>query len=343
MREHAERGAAVIKVMVTGGRMTAGTAVDACQFSVGELRAAADEAHRRGLPITGHAHGRDGIVAAVEAGFDGVEHASFLTRRGLEPDPRVIDALAAAGTFVSTGIPGTVPGVQLPPVIAAMLGQGLELMRSMVDAGVRIVIGPDAGIAPHRPHYVMPYAVADSAQVMGNAQALSAATYHAAAACGLAGRKGRLAAGSTPTLSPSTAIPSPTSTLSTAGSRSSTTASARSKARYCPATGRTRAVAAGTLPAAFTRTAPAHAALPGCSGPRLPARAVRDIYPQRLPHRGAAWPSGRGRKQRHHPHERARQGCHEPGAGHALPPGQEFAAVSLVHRREQPVPCGVER
>ncbi len=80
MREHAERGAAVIKVMVTGGRMTAGTAVDACQFSVGELRAAADEAHRRGLPITGHAHGRDGIVAAVEAGFDGVEHASFLSR-----------------------------------------------------------------------------------------------------------------------------------------------------------------------------------------------------------------------------------------------------------------------
>lgn len=195
VRAHANCGAAVIKVMVTGGRMTAGTAVDACQFGADELRAAADEAHRRGLPITGHAHGRDGIAAAIEAGFDGVEHASFLTSKGLAPDPRVIDALAATGTVVSSGIPGTVPGVPLPPVITALLGQGIELMRSMVDAGVRIVIGPDAGIAPHRPHYVMPYAIADTAQVMGNAQALSAATCHAAAACGLADRKGRLAAG----------------------------------------------------------------------------------------------------------------------------------------------------
>jgi imidazolonepropionase-like amidohydrolase len=195
VREHAERGAAVIKVMVTGGRMTAGTTVDACQFTGEELRAAADEAHRLGLPITGHAHGRDGIAAAVAAGFDGVEHASFLTPRGLEPDPQVIEALAASGVFVSTAIPGTVPGVPLPPVIAAMLGQGHALLRSMLDAGVRLVIGPDAGIAPHKPHDVLPYTVADMAEIMGNAEALSAATYHAAAACRLGDRKGRLAAG----------------------------------------------------------------------------------------------------------------------------------------------------
>jgi imidazolonepropionase-like amidohydrolase len=195
VREHAERGAAVIKVMVTGGRMTNTSAVDACQFTDEELRAAADEAHRLGLPITGHAHGRDGIVAAMAAGFDGVEHASFLTQRGLEPDPRVIDGLAAAGVFVSTSIPGTVPGVPLPPLIAAVLPQGHALMRSMIDAGVRIVIGPDAGIAPHKPHHVLPYAIADNAELMGNANALAAATYHAAAACRLADRKGRLAPG----------------------------------------------------------------------------------------------------------------------------------------------------
>jgi len=88
VRAHAERGAAVIKVMVTGGRMTNGIAVDACQFSAEELRAAADEAHRLGLPITGHAHGRDGIVAAMEAGFDGVEHASFLTPGAWSRIPR---------------------------------------------------------------------------------------------------------------------------------------------------------------------------------------------------------------------------------------------------------------
>jgi len=198
VRQHADRGSAVIKVMSTGGHMTSGPALDAlaaCQFSADELRAAAEEAHRHGLPITAHAHGRDGIVAAHQAGFDGVEHASFLTARGLEPDPRVIHDLAASGTFVSTCIPGTVPGIPLPPIIAALMEPAVRVMRSLVDGGARIVIGPDAGIAPHKPHDVLPYAIADMAQFMGNAGALLAATQHAAAACNLADCKGRIAPG----------------------------------------------------------------------------------------------------------------------------------------------------
>src|SRR5262249_38720344 len=104
VREHADRGVAVIKVMSTGGHLTSGPdpeALAALQFSLDDLRAAADEAHALGLPITAHAHGRDGIVAAHQAGFDGVEHASFLTPHGPDPDLRIIDDLAAAGTFVS--------------------------------------------------------------------------------------------------------------------------------------------------------------------------------------------------------------------------------------------------
>jgi imidazolonepropionase-like amidohydrolase len=160
-----------------------------------ELRAAAEEAHRQGLPVTGHAHGRDGIVAALQAGFDGVEHASFVTPHGPDPDPRVIDALAASGTFVSTCVSGTVPGIPLPPIIAAVMPGMRALMHALTERGTRLVIGPDAGIAPHKPHDVLPYAIADMAEFMGNAGALSAATCHAAAACHLAGRKGRLAPG----------------------------------------------------------------------------------------------------------------------------------------------------
>ena len=184
--------------MATGGHMTSGPAPDALtagQFSADELRAAAEEAHRQQLPITAHAHGRDGIVAALQAGFDGVEHASFLTPLGPQPDPQVIGALAASGTVVSTCIPGTVPGVPLPPIIAAITDGARALMHSLIEGDTRVVIGPDAGIAPHKPHHVLPYAIADMAKFLGNAGALSAATYHAAAACNLAGRKGRLAPG----------------------------------------------------------------------------------------------------------------------------------------------------
>jgi imidazolonepropionase-like amidohydrolase len=198
VREHVRDGAAVIKIMATGGHMTSGPnpqALAASQFSPDELRAAADEAHRHGLPITAHAHGRDGIVAAHQAGFDGVEHASFLTSSGPRPDPEVIDDLAASGTFISTCIPGTVPGVPLPPIIAAMAEPARTLMRALADGGTRIVIGPDAGIGPHKPHHVLPHAIADMAQFLGNAGALTAATRQAAGACNLTGRKGRIASG----------------------------------------------------------------------------------------------------------------------------------------------------
>lgn len=195
VRERAARGSGVIKVMVTGGRMTAGTTVDGCQFTAAELRAAVDEAHRQGLPITGHAHGRDGIAAAVQAGFDGVEHASFFVGNQVQPDPAVIAALAASGTVVSSGLPGGVPGVPTPPLIAAWLPHAIGLLRLMLDAGVRFVVGPDGGIAPHRPHNILPYAIADLTAVMGPAEALAAATHGAATACELGDRKGRLARG----------------------------------------------------------------------------------------------------------------------------------------------------
>jgi imidazolonepropionase-like amidohydrolase len=50
VRERAERGAGVVKVMASGGVMTPGTDLAACQFTLEELRALVDEAHRRGLP-----------------------------------------------------------------------------------------------------------------------------------------------------------------------------------------------------------------------------------------------------------------------------------------------------
>jgi len=122
-----------------------------------------------------------------------VEHASFLTPRGPEPDLRVIEALAASGTFVSTCIPGTVPGGPAAPDHHRHHGRSPHA-PSIHDRRRR----PDRhrplrGIAPHKPHHVLPYAIADMAQFMGNAGALSASTYHVAAACNLADRKGRLA------------------------------------------------------------------------------------------------------------------------------------------------------
>jgi imidazolonepropionase-like amidohydrolase len=62
--------------------------------------------------------------------------------------------------------------------------------------GARIVPGTDAGVAPLKPHDVLPYGLtALTGLGMTNLEALRAATSVAADACGLTGRKGRLVAG----------------------------------------------------------------------------------------------------------------------------------------------------
>jgi imidazolonepropionase-like amidohydrolase len=72
----------------------------------------------------------------------------------------------------------------------------IENWARLHRGGARIVPGTDAGIAPRKPHDVLPYGLAALTGLgMTNLEVLRAATSVAAAACGLTGRKGRLAPG----------------------------------------------------------------------------------------------------------------------------------------------------
>src|SRR5919202_501325 len=79
VRERVERGADVVKVMTSGGLMTATTDATACQYSLGDLRLLVDAAHGTGLPVTAHAHAVAAVEQCLDAGVDGIEHGSCLT------------------------------------------------------------------------------------------------------------------------------------------------------------------------------------------------------------------------------------------------------------------------
>jgi imidazolonepropionase-like amidohydrolase len=193
--EHAARGADVIKMMVTGGRMTPTTLPHESQYTLNELRAAVDRAHERGLTIAGHAHGRQGIADALAAGFDTLEHVSFMTADGIAPDQAVIDAIAASGIISSVTV-GVLPGAAVPPPLDRLLPLMLAHLKNMYDSGVRITIGPDGGVAPAKPHDVLPHALSALVEAGIPARAaLAAVTSTAAEACGLKGRIGRVAPG----------------------------------------------------------------------------------------------------------------------------------------------------
>jgi imidazolonepropionase-like amidohydrolase len=202
VRERADRGAAVVKIMASGGAMTAGTDVQDNQFGVEEIRAVVEQAHALGLPVTAHAHPVHAVENALAAGVDGIEHCSCMTPTGFHPPPALLERLAAGGTHVCPTL-GRVPEIDPPPNVQALLARMgatwddiLVHVGVLHRAGVTLTSGVDAGIGPGKPHGLLPVAVAQMAECgLPTAVALASATSVAARACGLEQRTGRLAVG----------------------------------------------------------------------------------------------------------------------------------------------------
>ncbi|MFN8079706.1 MAG: amidohydrolase family protein [Kineosporiaceae bacterium] len=198
VRDRAERGCDVVKVMSSGGTMTPGTRQQDPQFQREVLAAAVDEAHRLGLPLTAHAHGTSAIENCIAAGVDGMEHVTFWSAEGVDAPEHLMRAIADRGIAVgaTVGLLPAPPGHTPPPAIMARLPQILAAMRHLAELGSVMVVGTDAGIAPVKPHDIVRTAVGQLADIgIGPLEALRITTSRAAQVLGLGERTGRLAAG----------------------------------------------------------------------------------------------------------------------------------------------------
>jgi len=152
LRENAKYGADVTKFCATGGVLSKGTTVGAQQYTLEEMRTIVEESHLRGRKVAAHAHGTEGILAAITAGVDSVEHASMISDDGIR-------LAREHGTFL-------VMDVYVSDYIldegeeAGILSESLEKERLVGqvqrksfqkahEAGVRMAFGTDAGIYPH--------------------------------------------------------------------------------------------------------------------------------------------------------------------------------------------------
>ena len=191
VRYQVKHGAQLIKVCASGGVMSHTGPAGAQQYSDEELRAVVDEAHRAGLRVAAHAHGDDGIRAAIEAGIDCIEHGSLMSDETLD---LLIERerFLVPTTYLADGMDTSHAAPELQAKAAEVFPRAKETIRKAVERGAKIACGTDAPAIPHGRNAKELLALVDRG--MSPLGAIRAATTVAAELIGFDDR-GRLAPG----------------------------------------------------------------------------------------------------------------------------------------------------
>jgi len=173
VRYQIKHGAQLIKVCASGGVMSHTGPAGAQQYSDDELRAVADEAHRAGLRVAAHAHGDDGIRAAIEAGIDCIEHGSLMSDETLD---LLIerDRFLVPTTYLADGMDVSRAAPELQAKAAEVFPRAKATISKAVARGARIACGTDAPAIPHGQNAKELLALVDRG--MSPLQAIRAAT-----------------------------------------------------------------------------------------------------------------------------------------------------------------------
>jgi len=191
VRYQIKYGAKVIKVCASGGVMSHTGPAGAQQYSDEELCAVADEAHRAGLKVAAHAHGDDGIRAAVEAGIDCIEHCSLASDDTLK---LMLDrgTFLVATSYLADGMDVSHAAPELQAKAAEVFPRSRLTIAKAIQMGVRVACGTDAPAIPHGRNAKELVALVDRG--MTPLQAIRAATTVSAELIDVEDR-GRLASG----------------------------------------------------------------------------------------------------------------------------------------------------
>jgi len=154
VRRQRKFGAEVIKTCATGGVFSRNTTPGQQQLSEEELRAIADEAHHWGLRVAAHAHGAEGIKAAIRAGIDTIEHVSLVDDEGIRLAVQRKQPVWFSMDIYNTEY--TQAEGKKNGVLEENLRKDREVAQIQRDnfrkahrAGVRMIFGSDAGVMPH--------------------------------------------------------------------------------------------------------------------------------------------------------------------------------------------------
>lgn len=188
VREQLKHGVDQVKLMVTGGVMTAGEGMQESQFLLDEIQAATEVAHQKGRRVCVHAWGTAGIKTAIRGGVDSIEHGLL--------DDEAVETMVENGVFYVPTLNVTQDEEQILEsgipdfMVEKALGSAkahLEGFQKALRAGVKIACGADSSPVADFTLSEIEHLVRAG---MGEMEALIAATRTSADLCGVVDRLG---------------------------------------------------------------------------------------------------------------------------------------------------------
>jgi imidazolonepropionase-like amidohydrolase len=191
-------GVDLIKLMATGGVYTEGEEPGSPQLTTEEMSAAVEEAHKAGRKVAAHAEGLQGILNAIDAGVDTIEHGNFLdeeaAQRMVAGGQVLVPTLSPFYRMAQLGTAGGIPEYAARKAKQVVSGSfhAIELAKKY---DIPIATGTDDG-SPRLPHGVLVYELELLVHAgLSPLEALNSATVVAAKACGLSDQVGTLEPG----------------------------------------------------------------------------------------------------------------------------------------------------
>eukprot|EP00930_Biecheleria_cincta_P021651 TRINITY_DN15987_c0_g1_i1.p1 TRINITY_DN15987_c0_g1~~TRINITY_DN15987_c0_g1_i1.p1 ORF type:complete len:454 (-),score=77.39 TRINITY_DN15987_c0_g1_i1:62-1423(-) len=158
VRMQLRKGASLIKICASGGMMSKVDHPMHQQFSDEELKAIVEEAHRAEVNVAAHCHGKAGIMAALRAGVDTIEHGSYLDEEAVDlmlkqgamlvPTRFIVESLKATigDRKVGDRPPPSLTQEQLDKLVT-IYHDHRDNISLAIQKGVKIAVGCDMFVA----------------------------------------------------------------------------------------------------------------------------------------------------------------------------------------------------
>ena len=147
-----QHGADFIKLIATGAVLAVGSEPGALELTPEEMKAACDEAKLHGSYCIAHAHGTEGIKAAIRAGVRSIEHASLIDDEGIAMAKKAgvwLDMDIYDGDWIAEeGAKSGMPAEYLRKNRETTDEQRAGFAKA-VKAGAKLSFGTDAGVYPY--------------------------------------------------------------------------------------------------------------------------------------------------------------------------------------------------